>query len=315
MTEPYPFSRGPRRALRLLGHATFSAAMLWGASSVGPVAAPSLAAAASPSATAAISPAIAPAVSLFGPFGRLDGSSGPAAASWPDGTTLLPLHAHGRGARLVAQPRDLDLAFLDWRLTARPALDDRAAVVELGRGPVSGGDTAYAVVDAPATGSWLLRLDATLDGTPAASWFWRLDVPDAEVPPPGEPFPPVPGIHLSSGDTGLDMTLGSGCFIGTCADLGVRPPVEGLPVLHVGAAAAPLTLSLGDGSGLSAWHLSVEPTAGGAAAPLADGAAAGPGQALIAFDGPASGRWLLEADLAFDLERGSYLAYAVLDVP
>ena len=41
----------------------------------------------------------------------------------------------------------------------------------------------------------------------------------------------------------------------------------------------------------------------------------GPGQPLVSFDAPGSGTWLLEADVTYDLERGAYAAYALLEVP
>ena len=111
------------------------------------------------------------------------------------------------------------------------------------------------------------------------------------------------------------MVLGAGCFIGTCSDIGAPPTADGLPVLRVGAEASPLTLGLSDGSGIAAWNLTATPATGGIGRPLAAGVAAGPGQPLVTFDAPGSGRWLLEADVTFDLERGAYAAYAVLEVP
>ena len=268
-----------------------------------------------PSARPSASPG-GPAVALFGPFGQLDGVSGPADAPWPEGTMLYPLDAHGRGARLVAQPRDLDLGFLDWHLSARPLMDaDPAALIELGRGPVGERDVAYAVVDAPPAGSWLLRLDATLGALPAASWFWQVRVPDADVPPPGEPFPPVPGIHLSSAGSSLDMALGSGCFIGTCADIGAPPAVDQLPTLTAATTGPEVTVTLSDGSGIAAWDVSMRPAIGSGATHSTAGEAAGLGQSQVTFKGPGPGRWLVELDLTFDLGRGAYTAYALLRVP
>ena len=272
--------------------------------------------------TPAASPSAVPSVSLAGPFGRFDGVvtdlDHPPSAQ----TALRPLDAYGRGARLVAAARDPRLAFADWVLTAVPEPDLAPGQrVELGRS--GGGPSQLAAVDAPGTGVWLVRLDATLGAIDApfappqatGSWLWLVVVPDRDVPGDDEPYPPLPAFLLSTTTSTIELEPGSGCFVDTCGDIGAPPPDGSLPVLHA-PPGAPLRLSLGDGSGLVRWTVEARP-AGDEAGPSIVLARddAGISRSSAIFAAPGTGDWVLEVHLAFDLERGAFGAYGRLAVP
>jgi hypothetical protein len=262
-------------------------------------------------------PAFLPAVSLAGPFGRLDGLPIAADAALPDPAWLRTLDAYGRGATIRAAPRDENLVFLDWRLTAvQDPADELAEAIELGGVPDSGMDLAP--VDAPPTGVWMIRLDASLaqrdvsfDNVYATgSWVWRVVVPDRDVPGDDETYPPVPGILLSSGQNMVEMELGSGCFITTCGDVGGITPDRLLPGLVV-AGGAPMVISLADGSGLAGWHVLVRPVGrSNDAFELISQDSLGVSRPVAVIAPPGRGNWVTEAKVDFDLERGTYYAYA-----
>jgi hypothetical protein len=263
-------------------------------------------------------PAGLPAVSLSGPFGRLDGLPITASSPLPDPAWLRTLDGYGRGATLRIALRDEDLLFYDWRMTAAPVPTAQSGEpLELGGEPASG--VELATVEVPPTGVWLVRLDASLvqrevsfeNIFASGSWVWRVSVPDRDAPANSDqPYPPVPAVLLAAGTNVIQMELGSGCYVGTCGDIGFLPPDADLPRIDVERGAS-MVLSLGDGSGLSGWIVSTRPVGGpsddfellarddlGVSRPVA----------LIGSPGP--GRWVLEATLSFDLERGSYDAYA-----
>jgi hypothetical protein len=268
-------------------------------------------------------PAGLPAVSLSGPFGRLDGLPIAAASPLPDPAWLRTLDGYGRGASMRIAPRDADLLFYDWHLSAVPEpLADVAQAVDLGGGVASGVELAS--VRGPATGVWLVRLDASLvqrevsfeDIFAAGSWVWRVSVPDRDAPDNSdEPYPPVPQVLLSAGSNVIPMELGSGCYVGTCGDIAFLPPDGDLPRIDV-ERGAPVMLSLGDGSGLAGWIVSARSVGGSDEEfELLAQDALGVSRPVALVGSPGRGRWVLEATVTFDLERGSYDAYARVRVP
>jgi hypothetical protein len=264
----------------------------------------------------------APEVSLSGPFGRLDGYPIRADAPLPDPSLLRPLDAYGRGATITVAPRDARLLLATWRLgAAAEPPSDVAVLEELSAVEDAPSELAFATV--PATGVWLVRLDASLTGVDdpygepryTGSWVWRLVVPDREVPGDDIPYPPVPGITLASGQASVAMELGSGCHGGTCSDIGHPSPADQLPTLET-APGAPLVISLDDGTGLAGWVVRATPLRGSesdATELAAD--TLGQSRAHAVFAAPPSGQWVLEANVRFDLERGGYTAYAGVLVP
>jgi hypothetical protein len=261
-------------------------------------------------------------VALNGPFGRYDGFAIEANAPLPEPSSVRPLDSYGRGASLSAAARDERLWLESWRFTAvaEPVMEVDS-VTELGA--VDDSPMDQAIVTAPPTGVWLIRLDATLVRAtdPAAgpvangSWIWRLVVPDREFPDPEVRVPPAPTLMLASGPRALAMDPGSGCYVGTCGDIGAPPPDDRLEPLQV-SPGAPLVMSLDDRSGLAAWDIRVRPVGGTdedwiqlardwqeVSRPFA------------VFAAPPSGNWFLEASFQYDLERGGATAYARLVVP
>ena len=271
-----------------------------------------------PATTPAVVPAGLPAISLSGPFGRLDGLPITASSPLPDSAWLRTLDGYGRGASLRIAPRDEDLLFYDWSLVATPDPSDESLPSAVLGGEVASG-IELASVEGPPTGVWLVRLDASLvqrdvsfeNIFAAGSWVWRVSVPDRDVPNHSdEPFPPVPAVLLSAGSNLVQMELGSGCYVGTCGDIGFLPPDGDLPRLDVERGAS-LMLTLGDGSGLAGWIVSARPTgASDDQFQLLARDELGVSRPVALVGAPGPGRWVLEATLTYDLERGSYDAYA-----
>lgn len=249
-----------------------------------------------------------------GPFGSVDGSPLPGGASLPDAASLEILDGYGRGARVTITPAVG--AFDRWRVTAirEPSLDP-ATAEELGAGE---SDTS-AIVRLPSSGLFLVRLDATLvdpssatePGTPGA-WVWRIGVPDRDVPTDGDPYPPMPAIRLISADRSVDLDPGSGCFIGTCGDIGATSPPQTLPTIRTIPGTA-LSVRLSDGSGIAAWSVDATPVgaAEDATIPLSTGAPARAAH-TVTFAAPSHGRWVILVHIRFDRDRGAADGYARL---
>lgn len=261
-----------------------------------------------------------PRVSLSGPFGTLDGLPIPVGGPLPEVAPLRALDAYGRGATLLAAPRDVRLVVTAWQLRATLVSGPgNGTVVTLGGDETSLG--GYASVPAPPTGAWVIRLDASLDDADQpfrappvrGSWIWLVVVPDRDVPQ-DDPNPPVPQVVLATGTTGVAMELGSGCYLGTCGDIGHPSPDELLPDLSV-VPAARMRLALSDGSGLGAWSVAVRRVGApdDAAVPVVSDAL-GVSRPLVQFSAPGVGSWVVAAQVSFDLERGGFAAFARLEV-
>ena len=182
----------------------------------------------------------APSVKLIasGPFGKVAGLELPTGAGSPDLGSLDILDAWGRGVAITFAP---DAGVLsDWHVTAtREPLDGTRTAASL---PTILGRP---IVRMPASGVFLIRFDGTVTqtggvpGVTAGSWSWRIAVPDRDVPSNGDPYPPVPAIVLRSADHAIEMDQGSGCFVGTCGDIGATPPPGTLPTIRA-MAGVPL---------------------------------------------------------------------------
>lgn len=187
--------------------------------------------------------------------------------------------------------------------------------IELGHG----NDSDIARLHFPGSGLFLVRLDATvLDpaarGTPAGpgSWVWRIAVPDRDIPGDGEPYPPAPTIVLASGDGSVALDVGSGCFVGTCGDIGATSPPRTLPTLDT-LEGAPLTVRLSDHSGMAEWVVDATPIGGtnDQTIVLSTGTS-DPPLTTITFAAPGAGRWVILVHVQFDRERGAYDGYGRL---
>jgi hypothetical protein len=254
-----------------------------------------------------------PQVFAEGPFGRAAGLGLAVDAALPDPGRLEALDAYGRGARVDLRPTVGSLA--DWRVMAYPEpVRPAGAGTELG----SGSDSDAASIRFPASGLFLVRLDAaiidppeTLEST-AGSWVWRIAVPDRDIPGDGDPYPPAPTIMLASADQSVSLDVGSGCFVGTCGDIGATSPPRTLPTLDT-LAGVPLAVRLSDGSGIAGWTVDAT-TIGGTdeqTLVLATGTS-DPPTTSVTFAAPGAGRWVILVHVRFDRERGAYDGYARL---
>jgi hypothetical protein len=241
-----------------------------------------------------------------GPFGRVAGMPG-AADRLPDPDALSVLDAWAIGTRIRFEPTDGALA--PWSVTAFPQPADAPNGQELGTGD---GD---AVVTLAKPGLLLLRLDGTIrpdGGAVEGTWWWRVAVPDRTLPE-GETGPPPPGLRFASADDVVVLEQGSGCFLGTCGDIGGISPPDLLPTIR-SIPGAPLSLALGDGSAMGAWTISVAPVDGGTADERLLGQM-GKGWATHGWvPAPDPGDWVVAVSVTFDRERGHMDGYGRLIV-
>jgi len=135
---------------------------------------------------------------------------------------------------------------------------------------------------------------------------WLVDVPDREGS--WDTLLQMPAIEgsLASGEDGVEGVRGHGCFVDTCQEVGLRPPVDSLQPLEVAVGEA-LELHLSDGSALTHWEGRLEPQPGTSAETrfaeaTFDEPVAEPTLAGLEPDVP--GDWLLEVRADFDRERG-----------
>jgi hypothetical protein len=246
-----------------------------------------------------------PTVVADGPFGRVAGV--PATADGlPDPGELQVLDAWAAGTRIRFEPTDGTLA--PWAVTAIAEPPDPANARELGAGD---GD---AVVTLAAPGLFLVRLDGTVrpdGGAFEGTWWWRVAVPDRALPE-DETGPPPPGLRLGSADDVIVLEQGSGCFLGTCGDIGGISPPDLLPTIR-STPGAPLSLTLGDGSSMEAWTVSLAPVSGSGGEQLLgqmrDGWVT---HAWVAA--PPAGDWVVAISVTFDRERGHMDGYGRLIV-
>jgi hypothetical protein len=248
-----------------------------------------------------------PTLVADGPFGRVAGHPTGVAGPAPDPSELVVLDAWARGASVVIRATVGTLT--PWRavLVAEPSLDQTDAL-ELG----GDGDAAITFQDA---GLFLLRVEGTIRPPGDAvegTWWWRIAVPARDLPL-DETGPPPPPIRLASGDDAVALEQGSGCWLGTCGDIGRVSPPDALPSVRT-FVGAPLMLTLTDHSGISAWRISAVPTAASAGEGLLLGQAQDTSVDEVWIPAPAAGDWIVEVSVTFDRDRGHLDGYGRLRV-
>lgn len=243
-----------------------------------------------------------------GPFGRAEGVAGGTGGSPPDPARMPVLDAWARGTRVVLRPAEGTLS--PWRVTAlaEPALDP-ARAVELGQGD---GEASFQL---SASGLFLVRVEGIVrpDGDAVeGSWWWRIAVPDRDLPEE-ETGPPPPAIVVASGADVASLEQGSGCHLGTCGDIGRVSPPELLPTVHT-IVQAPLAVSLSDGSAMVGWSVSATPVGGGDTDGILLGQGGGTPTTQAWVPAPGTGDWVLAVSVTFDRERGRFDGYGRLVV-
>jgi hypothetical protein len=249
-----------------------------------------------------------PTLSAEGPFGTVAGYATASGARRPDLAQVPVLDAWARGATVAFRPSDGTLS--KWHLWVMPGSEVGARTTyEL---TDADGDAS---VDLQEPGIYLLRVEGTIraDGGPVdGTWWWRVAVPYRDFPP-DEHGPPPPALRLASADDIVTLEQGSGCFLGTCGDIGGISPPDLLPTVTT-IEGAPLTITLGDGSGMVDWSIAVSPVGGDGS----DETLLGRVRDTWMIDGwvaaPSRGDWLLSASVTFDRERGSFDGYGRLVV-
>jgi len=241
-------------------------------------------------------------VYLRGPFGSLDGQASlPGADPATDGLRLLDQHA--QGANLGVGLRDVQLAFVQWTVSIIPVVDGAGSgpiVVSEGPGPED--RTDFISLVGPDAGDWLLRLDAQVADSPAASYHWRLAVPDRDMPADGELEVPPPELFVEAGRRRVSAETGGGCYVYTCGDVGGLTPARLLPRIMTDERS--VTVKLSDGSRFVEWRASGWPIDGQPGETRSFGRAKVPeGVHQQAVSLP-RGDWYLKVVLTFDLERG-----------
>ena len=243
-----------------------------------------------------------------GPFGRVAGLAGGTADSPPDPARLPVLDAWARGTRVVVKPTEGTLAPWEAVAIAEPTLDPGGAV-ELGRGD------GEATFELPASGLFLVRVAGTVrpDGDALeGSWWWRIAVPDRDLPEE-ETGPPPPAIVVASGADVASLEQGSGCHLGTCGDIGRVSPPDLLPTVRT-IPQAPLAVSLSDGSDMVGWSISVTPVEGRDADGILLGQAGSSPMTQAWVPAPGAGEWVIAVSVTFDRERGRFDGYGKLVV-
>lgn len=243
-----------------------------------------------------------------GPFGRAAGLAGDTADAPPDPARLPVLDAWARGTSVVVRPSVGTLA--PWRVVAvaEPALDP-ASAVELGQGD------GEATFELSTSGLFLVRVDGIIrpdGGAVEGSWWWRIAVPDRDLPE-DETGPPPPAIVLASGDDVASLEQGSGCHLGTCGDIGRVSPPDLLPTVRT-ITQAPLAISLSDGSAMVGWSISATPLDGGEADGILLGHAGDTQMTQGWVPAPGIGDWVIAVSVTFDRERGRFDGYGRLIV-
>ncbi len=271
---------------------------------------PGLARSASPGAP----PSQGAVVVATGPFGTVAGLRLAPDGDLPGAATLEALDAWGRGAAIRMAADHGSLATWRSTVTQEPS-GVGGTVLDLGNG------NGIATVHLPMTGLFLLRLDATVseptvpgDAGTLGSWVWRIGVPDRDIPAGGDPYPPAPSIMLVAADQAVGLDPGSGCYVGTCGDIGATAPPRTLPTIHT-IAGAPLAVHLSDVSGIADWSAEATPIGGTSGQTVQLGhAAVGPPLDKVTFAAPAEGRWVILVHVRFDRDRGSFDGYGRLIV-
>ncbi len=242
------------------------------------------------------------AVYLRGPFGSLDGQASLPGAE-PATGGLRALDQHAQGANLGVGLRDVQLAFVEWTISISPVDDGaggRTIVVSEGPGPED--RTDYISLVGPDAGDWLLRLDAQIADSPAASYHWRLAVPDRDMPANGELEVPPPELFVEAGRQRVSAEMGGGCYVYSCGDVGGLTPARLLP--RIMTQERSVTVKLSDGSRFIGLRASGWPIDGQTGDVRYFGRVKvheGVHQQAVSLP---RGDWYLKVELTFDLERG-----------
>jgi len=253
-------------------------------------------------------PPEAPTLYADGPFGRVQGHSTDILGPRPELVDLPVLDAWARGATVSFRPRHGTLS--PWHMWVYPEPDvDAPTTFQL---TDADGDAAVSLQE---PGIYLVRMDGTIrpDGDALeGTWWWRVAVPYRDFPPE-EHGPPPPAIRLASGDRVVSLEQGSGCFLGTCGDIGGISPPDLLPTVTT-IEHAPLSVTLEDGSGVVGWSVSVSPVGqdGGDGMVLGHAHQTWTSEAWV--EAPPAGDWLVTTSVTFDRERGSFDGYGRLVV-
>lgn len=257
-------------------------------------------------------------VNLAGPLGSRAGLPVAADAPPADPATIPPFDTYGRDPQLQlwsseAADADTSTGWVSWEVTAVPAADLAAEPIALATGvaevPVDRVD-----LTAPPPGDWVITATTVNAAAgPEGTWAWHLVVPDRTIPAPI----PMPGLVLFGGGDTVVAAPGSSCYLGSCGDIGQKPPAKAVPAVRLGLPDEPIALTLSDGSGIAevtvtATLLNVDETE---PVTLLDGAVVD-GATLVRIPPPPSaGRWYLDVFLRFTDGRGDATGYARVIVP
>lgn len=257
-------------------------------------------------------------VNLAGPMGSRAGVPVPQAGPTPDTASIPPFDTYGRDPSLhlwssEAADADTSTGWVSWRVSAVPATDPTAEPISLGTGvaevPVDRVDLA-----APAPGTWLVSATTqAAQAGPEGTWAWHLVVPDRTIPE----VIPMPGLVLFGGGDTVVALPGSSCYLGSCGDIGERPPAKAVPVVRLDLPDESTALTLSDGSGIAAVRVTATLLGLDETEPVtlldldpADGTTV-----MHVPAPPSPGRWYLELSLRFTDGRGDATGYARVIVP
>lgn len=249
-----------------------------------------------------------PTLVADGPFGRVAGVASATDTPAPDPDHVPVLDAWARGTTMVIRPTEGTLAPWTAVALAAPSFDP-AAPVALGSGD------GEAVLELGTTGLFLVRVAGTVrpDGTAiVGSWWWQVAVPDRDLPDEGS-GPPPPAILLVSGAADAALEQGSGCYLGTCGDIGRVSPPDRLPTVRT-IPGAPLSISLEDGSAMTRWWVSARRTDDAEADEVVLGQAEDTSTTRAWVVAPGAGEWVISVSVGFDRERGHFDGYGRLIV-
>jgi hypothetical protein len=249
-----------------------------------------------------------PTLFADGPFGRVAGHATGPGDPRPDPVELPVLDGWARGATLAFRPDDGTLS--PWRLSVFPEPD-----VDVPTSYQLTDEDGDAEVSLQEPGLYLLRMDGTIrpdGGALEGTWWWRVAVPYRDFPP-DEHGPPPPAIRLASGDRVVSLEQGSGCFLGTCGDIGRTSPPDLLPTVTT-IEHAPLSVTLEDGSGVVGWSVVVSPVGEGDTTEYLLGQGSDTWTSAAWVEAPPSGDWLVTTTVTFDRDRGSFAGHGRLIV-
>ena len=241
-------------------------------------------------------------VYLQGPFGSLDGEDSPPGES-AEPAELRPLDQYAQGANLSIGLRDVQLDFLDWTVSLSPLREPTGGgTIVLSEGPGPEDRTDYIDLVGPEAGEWLLHLEARIVDSAAASYHWRLLVPERDMPLSGELEVPAPDLLIDVGRRSVPAEMGGGCYVYSCGDIGGLTPADRLPRIRTDQGV--IVMRLSDRSPFLGWHVTGWPVDGSRHESRSFGrgkAAEGTLEERVSLS---PGDWYTKIDLKFDLERG-----------